>query len=158
VACDIVSSKMFFLLIGTLAITIIIPIVVYSADAASSNSDMSKLVYGCIPQRQIARCNPFSNQFDSLVTTGQVQKLSTVNLTKIDHREGVFGSALSVNGFRQEYFTLLNSPEIDSKIFSVTNSDGKIFTVSSPFETGVFQNVVGTFDEKELKIYVNGYL
>ena len=40
----------------------------------------------------------------------------------------------------------------------MTNSDGKIFTVSSPFEIGVFQNVVGTFDEKELKIYVNGYL
>ena len=34
----------------------------------------------------------------------------------------------------------------------------KIYTVSSPFETGVFQNVVGTFDENELKIYVNGYL
>jgi glucose/arabinose dehydrogenase len=125
-------------------------------------------------------------------------------LTKIDPVEGVFGSALAVNGYRQEYFTLPNNPAIDSKMFSVsfwlkqdpayvansaaiishlnvkktagwylqlnvtkshttiqfsvTNSDGKIFTVSSPFETGVFQNVVGTFDEKELKIYLNGYL
>ena len=124
-------------------------------------------------------------------------------MTKIDPTEGVFGNALAVNGYRQEYFTLPNNPAIDSKTFSVsfwlkqdsayvansaiishlnakknagwylqlnvtksqttiqfsvTNSDGKIFTVSSPFETGVFQNVVGTFDEKELKIYVNGYL
>jgi hypothetical protein len=122
------------------------------------------------------------------VTTGQVQKISTVNLTKIDPTEGIFGNALAVNGYRQEYLTLPNKPVIDSKAFSVsfwlkqdaayvansaiishvnakknagwflqlnatnspktiqfsvTNSDGKIYTVSSPFETGVFQNVVG---------------
>jgi len=192
---------MFYLFVGIVAIIIIlIPIIVYPANAASAN----RLVYGCIPQGQVARCHPSSNEFESLVTTGRVQKVSTVNLTKIDPIEGVFGSALAVNGYRQEYFTLPNNPAIVSKIFSVsfwlkqdpayvansaaiishlnakktagwyfqlnvtksqttiqfsvTNSDGKVFTVSSPFETGVFQNVVGTFDEKELKIYVNGYL
>ncbi len=167
------------------------------------NSNSSELVYGCVPERQVARCHPFSHEFDSVVTTGHVQKISTVNLTKLDPIEGVFGNALAINGYRQQYLTFSNNPELNSKIFSasfwlkqepafvansaiishvnakktagwyfqlnvtkseptiqfsVTNSDGKIFTVSSPFETGVFQNVVGTFDEKELKIYVNGYL
>ena len=185
------------------AIVLIIPIIVYSANAQSEKSDLSRLVYACIPQGQVARCHPSSNQFDSLVTTGQVQRISTVNLTKIDSTEGVFGDALAINGYRQEYLTIPNKPEIDSQAFSVsfwlkqdaayvvnsaiishvnakknagwflqlnatkaektiqfsvTNSDGKIYTVSSPFERGVFQNVVGTFDENELKIYVNGYL
>jgi glucose/arabinose dehydrogenase len=180
-----------------------IPIIVYFANGATANSDFSRLVYGCIPQGQVARCHSTSNQFNSVVTAGQVQRISTVNLTKIDPTEGVFGNALAVNGYRQEYLTLPNKPVIDSKAFSVsfwlkqdaayvansaiishvnakknegwflqlnvtksqktiqfsvTNSDGKIFTVSSPFETGVFQNVVGTFDENELEIYVNGYL
>ena len=197
------SCKLFFLFVGIVAITLIIPNIVYSTNGATMNSDFSRLVYACIPQGQVARCHPSLNEFDSLVTTGQVQKISTVNLTKIDPTEGVFGNALAVNGYRQEYLTLPNKPVIDSKAFSVsfwlkqdaayvansaiishvnakknagwflqlnatnspktiqfsvTNSDAKIFTVSSPFETGVFQNVVGTFDENELKIYVNGYL
>ena len=42
--------------------------------------------------------------------------------------------------------------------FSVMNTDGKTFTVSTPFDTGIFQNLVGTFDGKELKIYLNGFL
>jgi glucose/arabinose dehydrogenase len=197
------SCKLFFLFVGIVAIILIIPNIVYSAKGAPVNSDLSRLVYACTPQGQIARCHPSLNEFDSLVTTGQVQKISTVNLTKIDPTEGVFGNALAVNGYRQEYLTLPNKPVIDSKAFSVsfwlkqdaayvansaiishvnakknagwflqlnvtksqktiqfsvTNSDGKIYTVSSPFETGVFQNVVGTFDDNELKIYVNGYL
>lgn len=201
---DIVTSKVFFLFLGISAIIMIISIIAHFTKPAIADSDFSRVIFGCIQAGQVAYCNPFSNIFDSLVTTGQVQKVSTVNLTKIDPIEGVFGSALSVNGYRQEYFTLSNNPTIDFKIFSVsfwlkqdpafaansaaiishlnakktagwyfqlnvtkaqttiqfsvTNSDGKIFTVSSPFETGVFQNVVGTFDEKELKIYVNGYL
>ena len=197
------SCKLFFLFVGIVAITLIIPNIVYSTNGATMNSDFSRLVYACIPQGQVARCHPSLNEFDSLVTTGQVQRISTVNLTKIDPTDGVFGNALAVNGYRQEYLTLPNKPVIDSKAFSVsfwlkqdaayvansaiishanakknagwflqlnatksqktiqfsvTNSDGKIYTVSSPFETGVFQNVVGTFDENELKIYVNGYL
>lgn len=171
----------------------------YSANA----SDLIRNLFGCIPQGQLARCHPVENQFDSLVITGQVQRLSSVNMTNIDPTEGVFGNSLAVNGYRQQYLTIPNKPEMDSKAFSVsfwlkqdpayvansaiishvnakknagwfmqlnatkspiaiqfsvTNSDGKIFTVSSPFETGVFQNVVGTFDENELKIYLNGYL
>ena len=110
-----VSSKMFFLFIGILTIIIVILIVVYPANAASANSD-----YACIPQGQVARCHPASNKFDSLVTTSQVQMISTVNLTEIDPTEGVFGNALAVNGYRQEYLTLLNKPEIDSKAFSVS--------------------------------------
>ena len=197
------SCKLFFLFVGIVAITLIIPNIVHSTNGATANSDFSRLAYACIPQGQVARCHPSLNEFDSLVTTGQVQKISTVNLTKIDPTEGVFGNALAVNGYRQEYLTLPNKPVIDSKAFSVsfwlkqdaanvansaiishvnakknagwflqlnatksqktiqfsvTNSDAKIYTVSSPFETGVFQYVVGTFDENELKIYVNGYL
>lgn len=193
-----ISYKMIFLFIGMSVI--ILPIVNYYADAATANSE---LVYACIPKGQIADCHPQSNKFDSLVTTGQVQRVFTVNQTRIDPTEGVFGNALAVNGFRQAYLTLPNKPEIDSKAFSasfwfkqdpafvansavishvnakknagwsfqinatkpqttieflVTNSDGKIFTVSSPFETGVFQNVVGTFDGKDQKIYINGNL
>jgi glucose/arabinose dehydrogenase len=198
-----ISCKLFFLFVGIVAITLTIPIIVYFVNGATANSDLSRLVYGCIPQGQVARCHSSSNQFDSVVTTGQVRRISTVNLTNIDPTEGVFGNALAVNGYRQEYLTLPNKPVIDSKAFSVsfwlkqdaayftnsaiishindkknagwflqlnatnspktiqfavTNSVGKIFAVSSPFETGVFQNVVGTFDENELKIYVNGYL
>lgn len=195
------SDITFSLFIGVLTITLIIPIIVGFANAANSN--LSRLVYACVPQGQVARCHPSLNKFDSLVTTGQVQRVSTVNLTKIDPTEGVVGNALAINGYRQTYLALANKPEIDSKAFSVsfwfkqdpayvansaiishvnadknagwyfqlnvskaqstiqfavTNSDGKVFTVSSPYETGIFQNVIGTFDEKELKIYVNGYL
>ena len=42
--------------------------------------------------------------------------------------------------------------------FSVTNTDGKIFTVSCPVDAGIFENIVGTFDGKIVKIYVNGSL
>ena len=42
--------------------------------------------------------------------------------------------------------------------FSVTNTDGKIFTVSCPVDAGIFENIVGTFDGKTVKIYVNGSL
>ena len=114
------SCKLFFLFVGIIAITLIIPIIVYSTNGAPANSDFSRLVYACIPQGQVARCHPSLNEFDSLVTTGQVQKISTVNLTKIDPTEGVFGNALAVNGYRQEYLTLPNKPVIDSKAFSVS--------------------------------------
>jgi glucose/arabinose dehydrogenase len=195
--------KLSFLFSWIAAITLMIPIIVYSTNGATTDSDLSRSVYACIQQGQGIRCHPSSNQFNSVVTTGQVQKISAVNLTKIDPTEGVFGNALAVNGYRQEYLTLPNKPVIDSKAFSVsfwlkqdaayvtnsaivshvnskknagwflqlnitqsqktiqfsvTNSDGKIYSVSSPFETGVFQNVVGTFDENELRIYVNSYL
>ena len=114
---DIISSIMFYLFVGIVAIVIIlIPIIVYSANAASANP----LVYGCIPQGQVVRCHPSLNEFESLMTTGRVQRVSTVNLTKIDPIEGVFGNALAVDGYRQEYFTLPNNPAIDSKIFSVS--------------------------------------
>lgn len=197
------SCKLFFLFVWIVAITLLIPIIVHSTNGATTDSDLSRSVYACIQQGQGIRCHLSSNQFNSVVTTGQVQKISAVNLTKIDPTEGVFGNALAVNGYRQEYLTLPNKPVIDSKAFSVsfwlkqdaayvtnsaivshvnakknagwflqlnitqsqktiqfsvTNSDGKIYSVSSPFETGVFQNVVGTFDENELKIYANGYL
>jgi glucose/arabinose dehydrogenase len=42
--------------------------------------------------------------------------------------------------------------------FSLTNSDSKTFSVSSPIEPGIFQNVVGVFDGKLVKIYVSGSL
>lgn len=113
------SCKLFFLFVGIVAITLIIPNIVYS-NGATMNSDFSRLVYTCIPQGQVARCHPSLNEFDSLVTTGQVQKISTVNLTKIDPTEGVFGNALAVNGYRQEYLTFPNKPVIDSKAFSVS--------------------------------------
>ena len=114
------SCKLFFLFVGIVAITLIIPNIVYSTNGATVNSDFSRLVYACIPQGQVTRCHPSLNEFDSLVTTGQVQKISTVNLTKIDPTEGVIGNALEVNGYRQEYLTLPNKPVIDSKAFSVS--------------------------------------
>ena len=112
------SDITFSLFIGILAISIIIPIIVCSAYAANSN--LSRLAYACVPQGQVARCHPSSNKFDSLVTTGQVQRVSTVNLTKIDPTEGVVGNALAINGYRQSYLTLDNKPEIDSKAFSIS--------------------------------------
>ncbi|MGB8100533.1 MAG: hypothetical protein WCE96_02520, partial [Nitrososphaeraceae archaeon] len=87
------SCKLFFLFVGIVAITLIIPNIVYSTNGATMNSDFSRLVYTCIPQGQVARCHSSSNQFDSVATTGQVQRISTVNLTKIDPTEGVFGNA-----------------------------------------------------------------
>jgi glucose/arabinose dehydrogenase len=203
---DLASSNMFFLFVGIFAIIIIISTIVYSpnaTNAATGDSDLARMVYGCIPQGQIVRCDPSSGEFSSLLTTGVVERVSTVNSTKSDPIEGVFGSALPVNGYRQEYLTIPNQLKLNSEIFSVsfwlkqdpayvansaiishvnaeknagwsfqlnvtkvqtsiqfsvTNSDGKVFTVSTPIETGVFQNVVGTFDGEELKIYLNGYL
>ena len=78
---------MFFLLIGILAISC--PIIVYSANAANSN--VSRVVYACLPQGQVARCHPSLNKFDSLATTGQIQRVFTVNQTKIDSKGGFYG-------------------------------------------------------------------
>lgn len=42
--------------------------------------------------------------------------------------------------------------------FSVTNSDGEVFSVTSPTDPGIFQNVIGIFDGRMVKIYLNGIL
>ena len=66
---------MFYLFVGIVAIVIIlIPIIAYSTNAASANP----LVYGCIPQGQVVRCHSSLNEFESLMTTGRVQKISRV--------------------------------------------------------------------------------
>ena len=57
------------------------------------------------------------------------------------------------------WYVQSNTKNLDSKIqFSVTNSDGKIFSASAPLDTEVFQNIVGVFDGNAVKIYSNGFL
>jgi glucose/arabinose dehydrogenase len=42
--------------------------------------------------------------------------------------------------------------------FSVTNSDGEQFHVTTPIDADIFQNIVGIFDGSNVRIYLNGYL
>ena len=42
--------------------------------------------------------------------------------------------------------------------FSVVNSEGTIFTVAAPINKNKFENVVGSFDEISVKLYLNGVL
>ena len=46
-------------------------------------------------------------------------------------------------------------PQIE---FSVVNSEGTVFTVAAPINKDRFENVVGSFDEISVKLYLNGTL
>lgn len=56
------------------------------------------------------------------------------------------------------YFTFYTRNSQSYIQISITNSEGKIFSASSRVDPGVFDNVVGTFDGKVVKIYLNGFL
>ncbi len=160
------------------------------------------IIFGCLRVGPAVRCDPTTNKFNSV--TGHVQRTSIINSSQFDLQGGVFGNALGILGYRQQYLTIPNQESLNPPIlsvsfwikqdcaysanstvvshvnstrtagwyvqyyirdsqthniqFSVTNSDGKIFSVSSPIEPGIFQNVVGVFDGKLVKIYLNGFL
>jgi glucose/arabinose dehydrogenase len=42
--------------------------------------------------------------------------------------------------------------------FSVVNSEGTIFTVAAPINKNKFENIVGSFDDNSIKLYLNGVL
>ncbi len=46
-------------------------------------------------------------------------------------------------------------PQIE---FSVVNSEGTVFTVAAPINKDKFENVMGSFDEISVKLYLNGIL
>jgi glucose/arabinose dehydrogenase len=159
--------------------------------------------FGCTKLGSTVQCDRMPYKFDSLELVGHTEPVSTINQTKFEPSEGVFGNALSIYGYsKQQFFTLPNLREVgpafsvsfwmkqdpvylgNSSVisyvnlaktagwyfevrvvkaekyiqFSITNTDGKIFTVSSSVGSGIFENVVGTFDGKTVKIYVNGFL
>jgi glucose/arabinose dehydrogenase len=159
--------------------------------------------YGCTKFGQEVHCGPMTNKFDSVTATGHTQHIFTMNLTTLEPVEGVFGNALAINGYRQQYLTVPNQLVINPLVFSVSlwikqdhgflanssiishvnsaktagwnvgsivvnsqshiefsvpNSDGKIFSALSPIDRGIFQNIVGVFDGKSVKIYLNGFL
>ena len=177
-----------------------LPVTIVITGTVSAGLD-NRETYACT--RPPVRCDVQTNAFNSIITVGHVQPIGTVNGSKIDPIEGVFGNSMAINGYRQQYFTIPNKQVINPEVFSVSfwikqdpsyignsaiishtnientagwsfqfnvtksqksiqfsvrNTDGKTFTVSTPFDTGIFQNLVGTFDGKELKIYLNGFL
>lgn len=78
------------------------------------------LIFSCTKIGPAVRCDPMSNKFNSIATVGHVQPIITINLTKFDPAEGVFGNALSIQGYRQQYATFPNLPRIDPTTFSVS--------------------------------------
>ena len=162
-----------------------------------------EVVYGCIKVGSAVRCDPMSNKSNSITITGHVQPIHSINLTKFEPTEGVFGNALAIYGSKNMYLSMPDQQDINPAIFSVsfwmkqdpaypgnssvishvnsektagwyftsyvknsesyiqfsvTNSEGKIFSASSQIDPDVFENVVGTFDGKVVKIYLNGFL
>ena len=194
------------LILATLTSAFAITLTIFSYDntaQGASSNDQTHLVYGCMRFGAGERCDLFSNRLDSRMMIGHVQPIYTVNLTKFEPTEGVFGNALSILGYRQQYLSVPNKHSLNAAIFSVSfwmkqdsayianssiishlnsaktagwyfssyarnsqtyiqfsvaNSDGRIFSVSSSFDPDIFQNVVGTFDGKVVKIYLNGFL
>ena len=196
-----ISLRISMLVISGFAVTIIFTATLPSAADPSVVRDF----YGCTRFGNTVRCDPMPNKFDSLELLAHTQPMATINQTKFEPVEGVFGNALPIYGYsKQQYLTVPNLSHISPAIFSVsfwmkqdpvylanssvishvnplaktagwyfevsvvkaekyiqfsvTNTDGKIFTVSSPVDSGIFENVVGTFDGKTVKIYVNGFL
>ncbi len=192
-----------YLLVIAVTITIISIIISANNIAANAASSQSQLVYGCMKFGSAVRCDPMSIKFKSLTGIGHVQLIHTINITKFEPTEGVFGNALAIYGYKQQYFSMVNKHGINPDIFSVsfwmkqdpqylgnssvishtnftrtagwyfeyysrnsqsyiqftvTNSEGKQFSVSSAIDPNVFQNVAGTFDGKVVKIYLNGFL
>ncbi len=185
--------------------TITIISIIISANNITTNaaSSQSQLVYGCTKFGLAVRCDPMLNKFKSLTAVGHAQPIHTINLTKFEPTEGVFGNALAIHGSNQQYFSISNQRGINPAIFSVSfwmrqdpqylgnssvishtnlkrtagwyfefysrnsqsyiqfsvaNSEGKLFSVSSTIDPNVFQNVAGAFDGKVVKLYLNGFL
>jgi glucose/arabinose dehydrogenase len=195
------QSKLFLTYVVILISACIIAVIVTHVDVA--NAAPSHVTYGCLKVTQSLQCDPMTNKFKSISVTGHVQRISTINSTKVDLVEGVFGNALAIYGYRQQYLTVPNQYVINPAVFSVSfwvkldagflsnssvfshvnlekkagwyveayvrnfqtfiqfsvaNSDGKIFSASSPIDPEIFQNVVGVFDGNSVKIYLNGFL
>jgi glucose/arabinose dehydrogenase len=171
---------------------------------ASLNSDLSsKLTFACLKVGPTVRCDPNTNKFDSAILSGHAQRISTLNSTQIDANQGVFGNAVGILGYRQQYLTIPSQSDINPAKFSLsfwikqdpavrgntsvishvnsaktsgwyvdhyvnnsqsfirfslTNSDGRQFHVTTSIEPGIFQNIVGVFDGNAIMIYLNGFL
>jgi hypothetical protein len=169
----------------------------------SEAADPSQVTFGCTRIGSTLRCDPMEDRFTSLATTGQIQRIATINLTKFESSEGVFGDSVLVSAFKQQHVTInsqerYNSPTfyvslwikqdvgfagntsiishvnsaktagwfLDSALrshqnivqFSVTNSGSKLFKVSAPLTSGIFENIIASFDGGSLKLYHDGVL
>jgi glucose/arabinose dehydrogenase len=196
------QSKLSFTNVLILVAAFVIAVLA-STHIVAANAAPSQLTFGCSKFGQALQCDPMTNKFNSVSVTGHVQRISTINSTKVDPIQGVFGNALAIHGNRQQYVSVPNQPVINPGVFSVSfwvkledgifsnssvishvnlekkagwyvqayirdsqsliqfsviNSEGKIFSASSPIDPGIFQNVVGVFDGKSVKIYLNGIL
>ena len=96
---------------------------IYSLNAtyASLNSDLSsKLTFACLKVGPTVRCDPNTNKFDSAILSGHAQRISTLNSTQIDANQGVFGNAVEILGYRQQYLTIPGQSDINPSKFSLS--------------------------------------
>ena len=80
----------------------------------------SQITFGCTRIGPALRCDPMGDRFNSLATTGQIQRIATINLTKFESSEGVFGDSVLVSGFKQQYVTISNHARYNSPTFYVS--------------------------------------
>lgn len=86
----------------------------------SEAANPSQITFGCTRIGSTLRCDPMGDRFNSLATTGQIQRIATINLTKFESSEGVFGDSASVSGFKQQYFTISNHARLNPRTFYVS--------------------------------------
>ena len=88
---------------------------------ASVNSDSSsKLTFVCLKIGPTIRCDPNTSEFDSAILSGHAQRISTLNTTQIDTHQGVFGNAVEILGYRQQYLTIPGQSDINPSKFSLS--------------------------------------
>jgi glucose/arabinose dehydrogenase len=169
----------------SLVLTITTIFILSNLTSTNADSNETHSLHVCSIIGQLLRCDPVKYKFDSVSVIGHTQLLYTVNQTRFEPVEGVFGNALSPSIFsvsfwmRQDpaflgtssilshinyaknagwYFSLNASKSGPFVQFSVANTDGKVFTASAPLDPDIFENVVGTFDGKLISVYVEGLL
>ena len=104
------SIRFFFLIIISFTVTITSTLTIV---AVSGDPNVKQEFYGCIRIGPTVRCDPMPNKFDSLELLAHTQPMATINQTKFEPVEGVFGNALPIYGYsKQQYFTVPDSGNI----------------------------------------------
>jgi len=85
---------------------------------ANAESSSFPNTFGCLKIGAKIRCDPSTSKFNSVSATGRVQRILTLNSSHLDLREGVFGKALAISGYRQQYLTISN--QLNPPIISVS--------------------------------------
>lgn len=83
----------------------IISIASLTSGKVIANPGASHSIYGCIIHGPSGSCEPMINPFSTRSTTAHTEYLSTINTTKFNPIDGVFGKPLVLHGSRQQYVT-----------------------------------------------------